>query len=172
MDDVITVPPPTSILTWAVVEPSFTSSTLPLMMLRALSRMSGPPCCWLEVSLTEAGRGDREPRPRGQVDRFEVTGDPAVLGPQVHVHVRFLRGEDAAVLARVEPDQLDRGVRERPPHLRLLVSLRIVGQAIAFVEHVEGGESGGGADPEGQRALRIEASLPGERDHDTLDVIQ
>src|SRR5258708_5977017 len=125
MDDVITVPPPTSIRTWAVVEPSFTSSTLPLMMLRALSRMVASPSRRLEVSLGEAGRGDRELRPRGQSDRLEVTGDPAVLGPQVHVHVRFLRGEDAAVLPRIEPDPLDGRVLEHPPHLPPLIPLRI-----------------------------------------------
>src|SRR5258708_23453622 len=67
MDDVITVPPPTSIRTWAVVEPSFTSSTLPLMMLRALSRMVASPSRRLEVSLGEAGRGDRELRPPGRL---------------------------------------------------------------------------------------------------------
>src|SRR5260370_1263650 len=39
MDDVITVPPPTSILTCAVVASVVTSRILPLMILRALSRM-------------------------------------------------------------------------------------------------------------------------------------
>ncbi len=88
------------------------------------------------------------------------------------MHVRFLRGEDAAVLPRVEPDQLDARVLERPPYLRLLVSLRIVGQPVALVEHVERGADGGGADPEGQRALRIEARGAGERDHFALDLVE
>src|SRR6202158_2576848 len=172
MDDVITVPPPTSILTWAVVAPSFTSSTLPLMMLRALSRMSLSPSCWLEVSSVEAARRDRQPRPRGQADRLEVSGDPAVLGPQMHVHVRFLRSEDAAVIPRVESDQLDRSVLDCPSHLRLLVSLWIVGQVVPLVEHVERGQDGGGADPGGERTLRIETRRASERNHFARDVVE
>src|SRR5262244_252874 len=39
MDEVMMVPPPTSIFTWAVVAPRFTSRILPLMMFRALRRM-------------------------------------------------------------------------------------------------------------------------------------
>src|SRR5260370_40938418 len=53
MGGVITVPPPTSILTWAGVEPSFSSSTLPLMMLRALSRMVASPSRRLDVNYQE-----------------------------------------------------------------------------------------------------------------------
>src|SRR5262245_57471269 len=45
MDAVMTVPPPTSIRTWAVVVPRVTSTTRPLIMLRALSFIANLP--WL-----------------------------------------------------------------------------------------------------------------------------
>src|SRR5689334_9303439 len=106
------MPPPTSIRTLAVVAPSLTSTTLPLMTLRALSRMLVS-LGWPAASLCPARRRDREPRARSEADRLEMAGDPAVRGAHVHVHVRLPRGEDAAMVARVEPDQLDRGPRER-----------------------------------------------------------
>ena len=47
-----------------------------------------------------AARGrDPDPRPRGKLDRLKMAGDPAVLGPQVHVYVRLSWGEDAAMRA-------------------------------------------------------------------------
>ena len=101
-----------------------------------------------------------------------MAGDPAVLRLQVDVHVRLTRGEDAPMVPRVEPDQLDRGALQRPPHLRLLVSLRIVGQAVTLVEHVERGLDGGGADPERQGPVRIQARLAGERDHLALKAVE
>jgi hypothetical protein len=97
MDDVITVPPPTSILTCAVVAPRVTSRIVPLMMLRALRRIlvffSSVSCL-----LTPAGCRYRDPRSRGQPDGLEMAGDLPILGAQVHVHVGLLRGEDAAML--------------------------------------------------------------------------
>ena len=76
------------------------------------------------------------------------------------------------MLPGVEPDQLDRGVPQRPSHLRLLVSLRIVGQPVPLVEHVERGLDRGRPDPERQRALRIQARLAGQRDHLALDAVE
>src|SRR5262245_57306968 len=94
MDEVMTVPPPTSIFTCAVVAPRFTSRIFPLMMFRALRRMSRLPCRD-DGLLTPASCRHGEPCPRREADRLEVAGDPAVRRSQVHVQVRFSRGEDA-----------------------------------------------------------------------------
>src|SRR5258707_15286557 len=89
--------------------------------------------------LRRAGGWYGDPRSLDQPDGLEMAGDEPILGAQVHVHVGLLRGEDAAMLPRIEANQLDRHVGEEPPHLCLLVSLRVVRKIVTLVEDVERG---------------------------------
>src|SRR5215467_12382339 len=131
------------------------------MMFRALRRMVVS-LCWDDDLLTPALCRYGELCPRGEPDRLEMTGDPAVRGSQVHVQVRLSRCADAAIPKRMEANQLDGLSPERPPYLGLLVPLCIVGKAVAFVQHVQGQLGGRARDQEGQRLFGIVSRLTRE----------
>src|SRR5262245_45568007 len=91
----MTVPPPTSIFTWAVVAPRVTLTTRPFMTFRALSFITSP---------SAAARG---PCPRVDRNLLRVR-TLALEGPKVPMQVRLPGSEDATISARVEAEHAAR----------------------------------------------------------------
>src|SRR5262244_3482893 len=89
MDEVMMVPPPTSIFTWAVVAPRFTSRILPLMIFRALRRMLVSFLVMRGLLVPAAGRHGQA-RSLREPDGLQMARGPAIQRPHVYVQVRLL----------------------------------------------------------------------------------